>query len=113
MAFQIELSAHATQDIEEHYVWIQHRSPAAAAKWFNGIIVAIHTLKNFPERCSQIPQQDTFTQQIRYLIYQKYRIIFIVQDTMGSMLAVRHTANKPLEDEDLEEVIENFAQELD
>ncbi len=107
MAFQVELSAHATQDIEEHYVWIQERSPAAAERWFNGIMVAIHTLKDFPERCSIIPEQDSFTQEIRHLIYQKHRIIFIVQDTLVYILAVRHTAKKPLENEDLKEVLEN------
>ncbi len=104
MVFQVELSAHATQDIEEHYVWIQERSPAAAERWFNGIMVAIHTLKDFPERCSKIPEQKSFTQQIRHLIYQKHRIIFTVQYTIVYILAVRHTAKKPLENEDLEEV---------
>ncbi|MBW4597511.1 MAG: type II toxin-antitoxin system RelE/ParE family toxin [Brasilonema angustatum HA4187-MV1] len=107
MAFQVELSAQATQDIEEHYVWIQERSPAAAEKWFNGIMIAIDTLKDFPERCSKIPEQDSFTQEVRHFIYQKHRIIFTVQNSIVYILAVRHTARKPLENEDLEEVLEN------
>jgi len=107
MAFQVELSAQATQNIEEHYVWIQERNPAAAEKWFNGIMVAIHTLKDFPERCSRIPEQESYTQEIRHFIYQKHRIIFMVQDSIVYILAVRHTAKKPLENEDLEEILEN------
>ncbi|MDF5728523.1 MAG: type II toxin-antitoxin system RelE/ParE family toxin [Rhizonema sp. PD38] len=107
MAFQVELSAHAAQDIEEHYVWIQERNPAAAEKWFNGILVAIHTLKDFPQRCPKIPEQDSFTQEIRHFIYQKHRIIFTIQNTIVYILAARHTAKKPLENEDLEGVLEN------
>jgi plasmid stabilization system protein ParE len=107
MAFQVELSAHAAQDIEEHYVWIQERNPAAAEKWFNNILVAIHTLKDFPERCSRIPEQESFTQEIRHFIYQKHRLIFTIQNTIVYILAVRHTARKPLENEDLEEILEN------
>jgi len=68
MVFQVELSAQATQDIEEHYVWTHERNPAAAERWFNGIVVAIHTLNDFPERCSKIPEQDGFTQEIRHFI---------------------------------------------
>lgn len=107
MAFQVELSAHAAQDIEEHYVWIQERNPAAAEKWFNGIMAAIHTLKDFPERCSKISEQESFTQEIRHFIYQKHRLIFTIQNTIVYILAVRHTARKPLENEDLEEILEN------
>lgn len=107
MAFQVELSVHAAQDIEEHYVWIQERNPAAAEKWFNGIMVAIATLKDFPERCSRIPEQGSFAQEIRHLIYQKHRIIFTIKHTVVYILAVRHTAKKPLENQDLEEILEN------
>jgi len=70
-------------------------------------MVAIHTLKDFPERCSRIPEQESYTQEIRHFIYQKHRIIFMVQDTIVYILAVHHTAKKPLENEDLEEILEN------
>ena len=104
MAFQVELSAHATQNIEETYVWIQEQNPTAAEKLFNGIMAAIHTLKDFPHRCPKIPEQDSFTQEIRHFIYQKHRIIFTAHNTIVYILAVRHTAKKPLESEDLEEM---------
>lgn len=103
MIFQVELSAQASQHIEETYLWLQERNPIVADRWFNGLMIAIHTLKDSPERCSKIPEQDNFTQEIRHLIYQKkYRIIFTVQDETVYVLAVRHTAQKPLEDVDLE-----------
>lgn len=107
MAFQVELSAQAAKNIEEHYGWIQERNPVAAQKWFNEMMVAIRTLENFPQRCQSIPEQDSCTQEIRHLIYQKYRIIFTVRNITVSILAVRHTAKKPLEKDDLEEVFKN------
>ncbi len=59
----------------------------------------IHSLKDSPRRCARVLEQDNFPQEIRHLIYQKkYRIIFLVQDEEETVyvLAVRHTARKPL-----------------
>jgi mRNA-degrading endonuclease RelE of RelBE toxin-antitoxin system len=63
--------------------------------------------RDSPRRCARKPKQDDFPQEIRHLIYQKkYRIIFLVQDEVETVyvLAVRHTARKPLESEDLEDL---------
>lgn len=71
MAFQVELSARASRDIEETYLWLQERNPAAADKWFNEVMSAVHTLKDSPRRCSTIPEQDSFAQEIRHLNLSK------------------------------------------
>lgn len=107
MAFKVKPSALATQHIEETYLWIHESNPGVADKWFNGLMTALDSLKDSPRRCSIIPEQDDFTQEIRHLIYQKkYRIIFTVQDEEETVyvLAVRHTARKPLESADLEDL---------
>jgi plasmid stabilization system protein ParE len=108
MAFKVEISVRASQQIEEAYLWLAQRNPVAANKWFNGLMTAIHSVKDSPRRCARIPEQDDFPQEIRHLIYQKkYRIIFLVQDEAETVyvVAVRHTARKPLETEDLEETL--------
>ncbi|WP_026736172.1 type II toxin-antitoxin system RelE/ParE family toxin [Fischerella sp. PCC 9605] len=108
MTFKVELSVLATQHIEETYLWIQQTNPSAADKWFNGVMTALNSLKDSPRRCSKIPEQDEFTQEIRHLIYRKkYRIIFTVQDATETVyiLAVRHTSREPLEGKDLEEIL--------
>ncbi|KYC42647.1 hypothetical protein WA1_14980 [Scytonema hofmannii PCC 7110] len=105
MAFKVEISLRASQQIEEAYLWLEERNPVAANKWFNGLMTAIHSLEDSPRRCAKIPEQDDFPQGIYQLIYQKkYRIIFLVQDEEETVyvLAVRHTAYKPLENDDFE-----------
>ncbi|MCC5636033.1 type II toxin-antitoxin system RelE/ParE family toxin [Nostoc sp. CHAB 5844] len=57
-----------------------------------------------PYRYSRIPETDEFNQEIRQLIYQKYRIIFTIQDEDETVyvLGVRHISRKPLKAEDLD-----------
>ncbi|MUG96996.1 type II toxin-antitoxin system RelE/ParE family toxin [Scytonema sp. UIC 10036] len=108
MAFEVDVTERASQQIEEAYCWLAERNPVAANRWFNGLMTAIYSLKDSQGRCARIPEQDNFPQEIRHLIYQKkYRIIFLVQDEEETVyvLAVRHTARKPLESEDLEETL--------
>lgn len=108
MGFKVEISVQASQQIEEAYLWLEERNPVAANRWFNGLMTAIHSVKDSPRRCARIPEQDDFSQEIRHLIYQKkYRIIFLVQDEEETVyvLAVRHTARKPLESDDLENIL--------
>ena len=107
MTFTVKLSALATEHIEDAYSWIQETNPGALDEWFNGITNALQSLKNSPYRCSRIPETDEFNQEIRQLIYRKYRIIFTIQDETVYILAVRHTSRKPLQGEDLEAFLEN------
>lgn len=107
MAFTVKLSSLATQHIEEAYLWIQETNPGDLNEWFNDITNALQSLKNLPYRCSRIPETDEFNQEIRQLIYEKYRIIFTIQDETVYVLAVRHTSRKPLKGEDLEGILEN------
>jgi plasmid stabilization system protein ParE len=103
MTFTVKLSDLAIQNIEEAYQWVQETNPGALDEWFSEVMKALQSLKKLPYRCSRIPEADEFDEEIRQLIYQKYRFIFTLRDNTVYVLAVRHTSRKPLERQDLEE----------
>jgi len=52
MAFRVEISPRAFNDLDEIAEYIKQRSSfEQAEKWFNGIVAAIRTLEHSPHRC--------------------------------------------------------------
>jgi len=52
MAFRVEISPRAFQDLDEIARYIRQRgSFDQAEEWFHGIIAAIRTLEDLPNRC--------------------------------------------------------------
>jgi plasmid stabilization system protein ParE len=46
---------------------------------FRGLIQAIYSLEELPERCPLIPEHEEFSFEIRHLIYFSHRIVFRVE----------------------------------
>jgi plasmid stabilization system protein ParE len=82
------------------YIALEQQEPAIAIKWLGGIIEAINSLSNLPERCAIAPENARFkknSQIIRHLIYKKsFRIIFTIEKNEVKILSVRHGARLPL-----------------
>jgi len=55
------------------------KGPEAAERWFRGLVQAIYSLEELPERCPLIPEQNEFVMEIRHLTYHSHRIIFRVE----------------------------------
>lgn len=91
----------ALAEAEEVCLWIQQYSSANASEWFQGLIEAINSLEKSPQRCSLAPENDTFDEEIRQLLYGKrrstYRIIFTVSGQTVYILHVRHASRQLLE----------------
>jgi len=52
MAFRVEISSQAFEDLDIISAYIRQRgSFESAGRWFNGIIAAIKTLSDAPQRC--------------------------------------------------------------
>jgi len=92
-------------DAEEYVLFIREKNqePDAADRWFRGLVRAIYSLEEFPERCPIIPEQRNFGFEIRHLIYFSHRIIFSIQPAAERVLIYRvyHGARLPLLPEDL------------
>jgi plasmid stabilization system protein ParE len=65
MAFRVEISPRAFQDLDEIAQYIKENSSfEQAEKWFNGIIAAIRTLKEMPNRRPIAEESEEVGQEV-------------------------------------------------
>lgn len=99
MKYRLEVTARAQAEADEAYRRIAHDSPANAARWYNRLVDTIDTLKELPERCPVAPENEFFKQEIRQLLYGRYRILFEIQHDTVYVLHFRHGARDYLKPE--------------
>ena len=94
MAYLVELSTRAEQDLNHIAQRISAGESAAAVRWFDGLDRAISTLENFPRRCPITPESKKTKQGLRHLLYGSMRIIYEIDEEreLVTVLAVRHSA---------------------
>lgn len=107
MAYRVDISLPALSDAENAYLRIKEESPEKAVDWYKGLLEAIYSLENFPNRCPIAPEAGAFVIEIRQLLYGKrkrqYRILFgiSIDEQTGENLVliyrIRHSAQKYLE----------------
>ena len=105
MTYRIIIEPTAEREIRSAVRWkTEHASRTVAARWYDGLIAKIDTLRHRPTRCPLAPEDDKFPEEIRELFYgrggkraHKYRIIFTIRDDAVHVLYVRHTARDELE----------------
>src|SRR5260370_8043171 len=101
MAYRVELTARASRDLDHLYAEKNAAESAPAARWYNGLERALHTLASFPGRCPAAPEARKTRRQLRHLLYGKkphvYRIIYQLDETRHtpSLLTIRHPATEP------------------
>lgn len=100
MGFRIEVTEPALTDAEEYVRFIRdkHQEPEAAERWFHGLVEAIYSLEDLPERCALIPERAAFPVELRHLIYFSHRIIFRIDDADRCVVVYRvyHGAKRRL-----------------
>ena len=105
LAFNIDITDPALADAETYVRFIRdiRQEPEAAQRWFRGLVQAIFSLEEMPERCPIIPEQDEFSFEIRHLIYFSHRIIFRVEAEAKQVVVYRvyHGSQRVLADGDL------------
>lgn len=106
--YRLLIQPPALADLDEAYAWISEQSPDAAARWFNGFVDALNSLKTHPERCGLAPENDLIEPEIRQLLYGRrsgvYRAIFTIKGREIRVLHIRHASRQSLQaDEILDE----------
>lgn len=96
MSFQIVVEKEAEEDLKAAASWIARHSHDKAVLWYFDATEAIESLENFPARCPFAPESKKFCSEIRHLIFDKYRILFIIDDETVYVLRVRHQAQDVL-----------------
>ncbi len=98
MAYVVKIMPRAQADLERICEWLTARSPLHSQDWFEGLVDAIESLQERPNRCPLAPEFRA--KRVRHLLYGKgrrvYRILFRVRDEIVEVLTVRHGARRPL-----------------
>ena len=108
MAFQVEITPIAEAQIDRAYRWYREPNPELADRWFRGLMNAIATLQEKPQRCTLAVEHEIFSEEVRQLLYGKaknvYRVLFTIRDITVYVLYVRHSAQAPLTLDDIEDL---------
>jgi plasmid stabilization system protein ParE len=102
MTYRVIIEPTAERGIRTAVRWIAgNASEKTAARWYNGLLRKINTLKTHPGRCPLAAENDEFPQEIRELLHgrrnHKYRIIFTVHEDAVVILYVHHGARDELD----------------
>ena len=99
MAFHVEISPRAFNDLDEIARYIkQHSSFEQAEGWFNGIFAAIRTLEDMPTRCRVADESEDLGQEVRLLLHgkrnRKYKVYYSIRESTCTIRVfhVRHWA---------------------
>ena len=98
MAYTVKIMPRAQADMDRLCGWVSARSPLHGLEWFEGLVEAVESLQEHPNRCALAPEFRA--RRIRHMLYGKgrhvYRILFRVKGEVVEILTVRHGARKPL-----------------
>lgn len=94
--YRLEVTEPADREIEEAEIWIAADSPATAERWAKGLFDVLRSLESMPARCPYAPENEEHSQEIRQLLYGRYRILFTILPGRVVILHVRHGARLPL-----------------
>ena len=105
MIYRVIVEPTAQREIRSAVSWmIENASLAVTARWYNGLVKKIDTLRRHPARCPLAAENDKFPEEIRELLFgrsgkrrHRHRIIFTIREDAVHVLYVRHTARDELE----------------
>ncbi len=100
MPYALRTTHRADADIEVAIAWLRQGSVAAAARWHAGVLTAVRSLENNPERCPLADEAGDLGVELRPLLFGRrrgvYRILFTLDDQTVTIHGVRHAAQDRL-----------------
>ena len=101
MAFDVEITQRAKQDLDSILHWLASEGAGdAGLRWFHGLHDSVASLANSPRRCSLAPENTAFSAEVRQLIYGKpsyaFRILFTIDCEVVRVLRVRRGRRLPV-----------------
>ncbi len=92
MTYVIRLSKRAITDLEDIRAFIARESPAHALLYAAELRDRIVSLTHMPRRCPRAPEGRLRGQDVRHLVHDSYRILYIINGTTVLILRVIHGA---------------------
>jgi plasmid stabilization system protein ParE len=98
MSYTVVVTEPAEEELLAAYQWwATHRSAEQAGRWYNGILDAIGTLAENPERCPIAREDGKFPVELRELHFglgtrPSHRAIFTIRPDVVLVYTIRHVA---------------------
>jgi plasmid stabilization system protein ParE len=90
MKYNIILELTAEKEIAKSYEWgVENWGVVQANKWYQSLMKTIAKLDSFPHRHPLAPESKEFNIEIRQIVFQRYRILFLVSDDTVYVLYFR------------------------
>ncbi len=104
MAFRVEPSLRAQQDLNAIFEWLlAQQAGEPGLRWFFRLEEAINSLAEFPYRCPLAPESREFPFEVRQLIHghkpHRYRVLYTIDGDTVIILHVRHGRRASLKHE--------------
>jgi plasmid stabilization system protein ParE len=94
--YQVKPTRRALADADEAFTWLYKEAPEAALRWYDGLLDALKSLNQNPLRWGLARENPYFDDEIRQLLYGRYRVLFTVKGKTVFVLRVRHGARDTL-----------------
>jgi plasmid stabilization system protein ParE len=111
----LRFSPEAFANLDAIAAYIRTRgSIESAERWFNSIIEAIRSLNELPARCPVSDLAADLAAEVRILLHgnrnRRYKIYFLIDHEFQSVRVfhVRHWAMKPIESDELGDLMDEF-----
>lgn len=88
--YRIDIKPTAENDLARRFAQIEKESPQNAVGWYLGLIEAIEKLDELAERCPIAPEDVDIQRGIRHLIVGDYRVLYVIEGDVVSVLHIRH-----------------------
>jgi plasmid stabilization system protein ParE len=103
MAFSLDISKAAEEDIQEAAAFIALDSPSAATRWHKELWELIFSLREMPARFPTIPEANKLKMPYRSAIHYSHRVVYRIDEAKNTVFVVRvyHGARHALRLKDL------------
>ncbi|MGE4351477.1 MAG: type II toxin-antitoxin system RelE/ParE family toxin [Bdellovibrionales bacterium] len=92
MKFAIKITNEASADLDGVFEYIFSKSPVQAEKFVDALLGKVRTLSSMPKRCPVAPESYGKALGIRHLIYERYRVLFMLCEKEVIILRIIHGA---------------------
>ena len=107
MSLRVVITEQAEAEMQSAFNWwAEHRSKRQADRWYAGLAKVIADLSENPERHGQSRERDSFTYDIRDLLFglgrrPTHRAVFTIHGAEVVVLTVRHVAQQDITPDDI------------
>ena len=98
MKYEIDIMPLALQELDEAYEWLATQTSQHAPTWYNGLLDALYSLEEHPDRCPLANESKDSPEEVHQLLYgskrHAFRILFSIRGGNVLILNILHAARE-------------------